>query len=152
FAQAGESGIPADPLRISDVLQDHGFALPTPDGKAIHRIEVIDGKGKFQHTFTCLKMQTRRLWTPVKLPQNFFGVIRDLEEDAQRETGSGVTETVTPLSGLQSVTVKLNAASIQDEPAETGQLSREAVEPASSLSESIEAVKKSSEPMETACS
>lgn len=150
FAQSGESGVPVDPLRIFDVLQDHGFALPTPEGKAVHRIEVVDGKGKFQHTFTCLKMQTRRLWTPVKLPQNFFGVIRNLEEDPQRETGSVATETVTPLSGLQSLPERPESTPIRREPDENGRLSSEALEPVSSLNDPVETVKQSSEPTEAA--
>lgn len=132
FAQAGETNIPADPLRIFDVLQDHGFALPTPDGKAIHRVEVADGKGRFKHTFTCLKLETRRLWSPVKLPQNFFGVIRNLEEGHQ-ETGAVVeaasaTAAARMIEPANTPRVPKEIASVHSEPVEASTNQREPVE------------------------
>lgn len=83
FEDVGATGIPSDPVRIYDVLQEHGFALPTLDGKAIWKISVKDVKGKFSHTLTCLKFKTRRLWLPVRLPQTFEGVITEIAPDAE---------------------------------------------------------------------
>lgn len=81
FEDIGATGIPSDPVRIYDVLQEHGFALPTSDGKAIWKINVQDKQGKFSHTLTCLKFKTRRLFLPVRLPQSFEGVIRVFAPD-----------------------------------------------------------------------
>lgn len=81
FEDIGATGIPSDPVRIYDVLQEHGFALPTSDGKAIWKINVQDNQGKFSHTLTCLKFKTRRLFLPVRLPQSFDGVIRVFAPD-----------------------------------------------------------------------
>ena len=81
FEDIGATGIPSDPVRIYDVLQEHGFALPTADGKAIWKINVQDNQGKFSHTLTCLKFKTRRLFLPVRLPQSFNGVIRVFAPD-----------------------------------------------------------------------
>ena len=81
FEDIGATGIPSDPVRIYDVLQEHGFALPTSDGKAVWRINVQDNQGKFSHTLTCLKFKTRRLFLPVRLPQSFDGVIRVFAPD-----------------------------------------------------------------------
>lgn len=73
---AGEKGIPTDPVRIYDVLQEHGFALPYEDGRAIRKLRV-EGEG-WSHTLTCLKFTTRRLWVPVRLPQPFDGALTEL--------------------------------------------------------------------------
>lgn len=81
---ADEKGIPNDPVRLYDVLQEHGFALPFEDGKAIRKVRV-EGRG-WSHTLTCLKFQTRRLWVPVRLPQAFDGALTEIGPDKPKDT------------------------------------------------------------------
>lgn len=75
--QEGESlglkNLPQDPVRIYDILQEHGYALPTPDGKAIWNINVKTGS--FEHKFTCLKFEARKFAPPSKLLRALEGVI-----------------------------------------------------------------------------
>jgi hypothetical protein len=60
----GLKNLPQDHLRVYDILQEHGYALPTPDGKAIWTIQVKTAE--FTHQFTCLKFVARQLTVPTK--------------------------------------------------------------------------------------
>lgn len=71
------AGMPQDPVRIYDILQEHGYALPTPQGKAIWTIRV-QGEG-FQHELTCLKFEARRLTTPRTLLKPFPGSVQVID-------------------------------------------------------------------------
>jgi hypothetical protein len=86
IAKCDELGIndtPRDPVRIYDILQDHGYALPTPAGKAIWTIQV---KGSdFTHKFTCLKFEARVLTVPTRPIAPFEGSIVALDAVAQQE-------------------------------------------------------------------
>lgn len=88
----GEKGIPKDPLRIYDVLQEHGFALPYEDGKAIRKVRV-EGEG-WSHTLTCLKFETRRLWLPVRLPAAFDGKMTEVGVGEAGAVSESAPETV----------------------------------------------------------
>lgn len=69
----GIKSLPQDPVRIYDILQEHGFALPTPDGKAIWNIHVKTET--FEHKFTCLKFEARKFTPPTKLLRPLDGVL-----------------------------------------------------------------------------
>jgi len=69
--QQGLKSLPQDPLRIYDILQEHGYAIPTEDGKAIWPIKVKCEH--YEHQFTCLKFEVRRLTTPTKELTPFNG-------------------------------------------------------------------------------
>lgn len=60
----GITDIPRDPIRIYDIFQDYGFALPTPEGKAVWNmlIECDD----YKHALTCLKFEARRFTVPTR--------------------------------------------------------------------------------------
>lgn len=81
FEDTGTPGMPQDPVRIYNVLQEHGFALENEDGGAVFKISIEHAQGRFSHTFTCLKFKTRLLWRAVRLPQPFEGTIRELGAD-----------------------------------------------------------------------
>jgi|GEM_PF-1285462 len=70
----GITDIPRDPIRLYDVFQDYGFALPTPDGKAIWNmlIECND----YKHALTCLKFEARRFTVPTRPLKAFDGVVK----------------------------------------------------------------------------
>lgn len=55
----GLKNLPQDPVRVYDILQEHGYALSTEDGKAIWTISVKTET--YNHQFTCLKFDSRRL-------------------------------------------------------------------------------------------
>lgn len=76
--EKGITDVPRDPIRIYDTLQEHGYAIPTEDGKAVHTITVV-GDG-FQHKFTCLKFEARRLTVPTRPLPPFTGKILNPEE------------------------------------------------------------------------
>lgn len=63
-ASLGLKQLPQDHVRVYDILQEHGYALSTAEGKAIWNVNVKTST--FNHTFTCLKFEARRFSTPSK--------------------------------------------------------------------------------------
>ncbi|THB67712.1 MAG: hypothetical protein D6B27_04040 [Gammaproteobacteria bacterium] len=77
---SGASDIPSDNSRIFDILQEHGFAIPTDDGKAVWSMIIggkimENGKPEFKYELTMLKFETNRLFHPSRRPKPFDGVI-----------------------------------------------------------------------------
>lgn len=79
----GLKSLPQDPVRIYDILQEHGYAIPTEDGKAIWTIGIRSPS--FFHQLTCLKFQLRRLLPPSRSVEPFLGVIAYGDEMKQLE-------------------------------------------------------------------
>jgi len=73
----GLKNLPQDPIRIYDIFQEHGYALPTPEGKAIWNIQIKTTE--FTHQFTCLKFEARKLTVPTKPLSPLKGEIRILD-------------------------------------------------------------------------
>ena len=73
--------IPRDPIRLYDIFQDYGFALPTPEGKAIWNmlIECAD----YKHALTCLKFEARRFTIPTRPLAAFDGSVKVYGERKQ---------------------------------------------------------------------
>jgi hypothetical protein len=86
----GLRNLPQDPVRVYDILQEHGYAISTEDGKAIWSISVKTGE--YQHKLTCLKFEARKLTTPTKPLSAFEGEIVILTGD---EAGSDITTPAT---------------------------------------------------------
>ncbi|HWV14890.1 MAG TPA: MobH family relaxase [Cellvibrio sp.] len=96
----GLKSLPQDPVRIYDILQEHGYAIPTEDGKAIWTIGIKSPT--FFHQLTCLKFQLRKLLPPSRKIESFSGVIafgealKQLEceikqdADAQQDTAKSI--------------------------------------------------------------
>ncbi len=74
------AGIPTETSRIYDVLQEGGFALTTADGQAIWNVS-IQGEG-YQHSFTCLKFDARRLFSHNRELPKFTGLIIETDSNA----------------------------------------------------------------------
>lgn len=82
LASQSVTGIPTETSRLYDVLQEGGFALSTSDGQAIWNVSV-QGEG-YQHAFTCLKFEARRLFSHNRELPKFVGLIT--ETDSTIET------------------------------------------------------------------
>lgn len=77
----GVDGIPSSNTAVFNVLQDHGIALPTPDGRAIWKATVTSDAG-WSHSFTFLKLSPALIWESAERPAPFAGRVRvDAEQD-----------------------------------------------------------------------
>lgn len=79
----GLKNLPQDPVRVYDILQEHGYALPTEDGKAIWNIHIT--APSFAHKFTCLKFDARKFSTPTKMLKPLEGTITVARLNEKRE-------------------------------------------------------------------
>ena len=84
--QQGIDGIPASNTAVFNVLQDHGIALPTSDGKAIWKASVTSDAG-WSHSFTFLKLSPALIWEAADRPAPFAGQVQveQEQEDAARQ-------------------------------------------------------------------
>lgn len=108
----GITDIPRDPIRIYDILQEHGFALATPDGKAVWTVRVTGqtaGGEHFQHKFTCLKFDARRLVVPTRILEPLNGSIEIINATDKAPAKSGVKG-----DSASAVTSSGGEAGIQD--------------------------------------
>jgi len=77
----GIDGIPSSNTAVFNVLQDHGVALPTSDGKAIWKATVTSDAG-WSHSFTFLKLSPALIWESAERPAPFAGRVKvDAEQD-----------------------------------------------------------------------
>ena len=76
----GIEGVPERNIAVFNVLQDHGIAQGTPEGKAIWRATVVSDSG-WTHSFTFLKIAPTLLWDANERPTAFNGTVR-VEENA----------------------------------------------------------------------
>lgn len=70
----GVDGIPASNSAVFDVLQDHGIAQATPEGKAIWQATVTSASG-WSHSFTLLKLSPTLIWEADQRPPPFAGTV-----------------------------------------------------------------------------
>ncbi len=73
----GLKNLPQDHVRVYDILQEHGYAQSTPEGKAVWTIQVKTAE--FTHQFTCLKFAARQLTVPTKLLSPLDGEINSVD-------------------------------------------------------------------------
>ena len=84
----GIDGIPASNTAVFNVLQDHGIALATPDGKAIWKATVTSDAG-WSHSFTFLKLSPAMIWEAADRPTAFAGTVQvESEESAAQAPAS----------------------------------------------------------------
>jgi len=106
----GLKNLPQDPVRVYDILQEHGYALSMEDGKAIWPIRVKTST--FEHKFTCLKFEVRKLTLPSRPLKALDGeislvgqepepveAIPATQEGAQQTEVAQRQETVAPTEG-----------------------------------------------------
>lgn len=99
----GMEGIPDSNPTLFDVLQEHGIAQPTTDGKAIWKATVASPNGWTQ-SFTFLKLAPTAIWDADDRPSPFAGTVR-VEQDA--DTAGDAAEktsatTAAPIAGNTS--------------------------------------------------
>jgi integrating conjugative element relaxase (TIGR03760 family) len=96
----GVEGIPERNIAVFNVLQEHGIALPSADGKAIWKATVTSELG-WSHSFTFLKLSPALIWDPGALPETYSGtvVVDTTEEQAKTRTSSGK-----PSPGMSKIT------------------------------------------------
>ncbi len=90
----GIDGIPSSNTAVFNVLQDHGIALTTSDGKAIWKATVTSDTG-WSHAFTFLKLSPAMIWETADRPAPFAGCVQ-VEQEEQGEPAPqapAVTET-----------------------------------------------------------
>lgn len=85
----GLKNLPQDPVRIYDMLQEHGYALSMEDGKAIWPIRVKTAS--YEHKFTCLKFDGRKLTLPSRPLRALEGVI-SIGGNEKQETAQVIQE------------------------------------------------------------
>lgn len=80
----GIDGIPEKNTAVFNVLQDHGIALPSSDGKAIWKATVTSETG-WSHSFTFLKLSPALIWEMGARPPAFNGtvIVDDADVPAQ---------------------------------------------------------------------
>jgi hypothetical protein len=75
----GVGGIPENNTTVFNVLQEHGIALPSSDGKAVWTATVTSETG-WHHRFTFLKVAPALIWDADARPDSFTGQIDVLNE------------------------------------------------------------------------
>ncbi|KRW68054.1 relaxase [Pseudomonas sp. TTU2014-105ASC] len=89
----GIDGIPSNNTAVFTVLQDHGIALPTQDGKAIWKATVGSDTG-WSHSFTFLRLSPALIWEAGERPAPFAGTVT-VEDIAPAEDVRGTMHEAT---------------------------------------------------------
>ena len=106
----GIDGIPSSNTAVFNVLQDHGIALATPDGKAIWKATVISDSG-WSNTFTFLKLSPSLIWEASERPTPFAGTVDVVSDDSAPATDLPADASVTlPNAPAQSALTPFPAA------------------------------------------
>ncbi|QQC64333.1 MobH family relaxase [Paraburkholderia ginsengisoli] len=113
----GIDGIPSSNTAVFNVLQDHGIALPTSDGKAIWKATVISAGG-WSHSFTFLKLSPALIWEADERPAPFAGEVRVETDDASSSDPLPQGTAAVPLSPMTTSTATTPMASAIAAPAE----------------------------------
>jgi integrating conjugative element relaxase (TIGR03760 family) len=78
----GIDGIPSSNTAVFNVLQDHGIAQPTPEGKAIWKATITSDAG-WSHTFTLLRLAPSLIWEGNERPTPFAGTVMVVQDEGE---------------------------------------------------------------------
>jgi integrating conjugative element relaxase (TIGR03760 family) len=81
----GIDGIPSSNTSVFNVLQDHGIAQPTSEGKAIWKATVTSNAG-WSHTFTLLRLAPSLIWDGDERPQPYTGTVMPVQDEGEEST------------------------------------------------------------------
>jgi integrating conjugative element relaxase (TIGR03760 family) len=122
----GMDGIPTSNTAVFNVLQDHGIAQATADGKAIWKATVTSDTG-WSHTFTFLKISPAMIWEPGERPATFRGTVIVENDACSRHDEMEITR-------LNSIAVTVaNQRHTDPAPPQTSALPESAIDTALSL-------------------
>lgn len=93
----GIDGIPSNNTTLFSILQDHGMALATEDGKAIWKATVT-GENGWSHTFTFLRLAPALIWDDISFrPPPFAGTVTvEATGDEGEQESPGITDLANP--------------------------------------------------------
>jgi integrating conjugative element relaxase (TIGR03760 family) len=91
----GIDGIPSSNTALFNILQDHGIAQPTSDGKAIWKATVTSDTG-WEHSFTFLKLSPAAIWEGSDRPEAFAGTV---------QPGLGAVDTADSSPAMESAVI-----------------------------------------------
>lgn len=97
----GIEGIPEKNTAVFNVLQDHGIALPSADGKAIWKATVTSENG-WTHSFTFLKLSPALIWETGARPAAFSGSVIVDAADPPTNPMRKTDATAPPATGNES--------------------------------------------------
>ncbi|CAJ4767464.1 putative helicase [Burkholderia pseudomallei] len=110
----GMEEIPNSNPTLFDVLQEHGIAQPTTDGKAVWKATVAGSNGWTQ-SFTFLKLAPTAIWDVDDRPSPFAGTVRIEQMADTSGTASQKTAITNPIpiasNTFESPTIGLPASS-----------------------------------------
>ncbi|MCC4113937.1 TraI domain-containing protein [Aromatoleum toluclasticum] len=99
----GIDGIPSSNTAVFNVLQDHGIAQPTPEGKAIWKATITSDVG-WSHTFTLLRLAPSLIWEGDERPPPFAGTVTVVQEE-----GDSTIPASSPAVAYRAATEPLSA-------------------------------------------
>lgn len=105
----GIDGIPANNTAVFNVLQDHGVAQPSADGKAIWKATVASDTG-WSHSFTFLKLSPAMVWSSAERPEPFAGTVT-ADEPSAEHTSSAAAPPVSDIASSSNVEFAQDAVS-----------------------------------------
>lgn len=111
----GAEGIPSANTVLFDVLQEHGIAQATPQGKAIWSATVVSSSG-WTNTLSFLKISPHLIWSDDERPAPFSGDVQAVGElqtpEIERPIGSGNVEAQTEDAAIGTSTAVETESSI----------------------------------------
>ena len=115
----GANDIPPSNTRLFSEFQEHGYALPTPEKKAVWFMRIThtsqDPLDNYSHEFSMLKFRTNTLFPHERLPVLFEGDISICEERKAKgkiaETDQAAQGTLATLTLTDSTDVEENSQS-----------------------------------------
>lgn len=80
--EEGSTDVPRDDERLFDILMDHGYVIPTEDGRAIWNVRITCDQ--YDHALTMLRFELSRAVHPSRKVIEFDGQITPITQDELR--------------------------------------------------------------------
>ena len=106
----GISGIPESNTALFNVLQEHGIAQATPEGKAIWAANVTSDSG-WSHRFTFLRLAPALIWESGERPAAFLGSVSVEQAESESEGQDALTPTPLAPASVSHTAVSVDAVS-----------------------------------------
>ena len=110
----GIDGIPSNNTAVFNVLQDHGIAQATPDGKAIWKATVTSDTG-WSHSFTFLRLSPALIWESADRPAPFAGHVQ-----VEADQADPVPQALSPMPAAEAPRTASSNATTANPPPDNG--------------------------------